>query len=49
MSTYYTKSHEYITLSGKTGKIGVTDFAQTQLGDVVFVELPEVGEAYAKG
>lgn len=50
MSTIrYTKDHEYIRVEGDTGVIGITDYAQTQLGDVVFVELPPVGKAVAKG
>ncbi len=39
----YTKEHEWIKVEGNIGIIGITDFAQDQLGDVVFVELPEVG------
>ncbi len=45
----YTKDHEYISLDGDTGTVGITDYAQSQLGDVVFVELPEVGKTLAKG
>ncbi len=45
----YTKDHEYISIDGDTGTIGITDYAQSQLGDVVFVELPEVGKTLAKG
>ena len=45
----YTKDHEWITVSGTRGKVGITDYAQKQLGDVVFVELPEVGRAVAQG
>jgi glycine cleavage system H protein len=41
----YTKEHEWIALSGSRGRVGITDYAQKQLGDVVFVELPEVGRA----
>jgi len=40
---YYTKDHEWIRLDGDVGTIGITDFAQKQLGDVVYVELPEPG------
>jgi len=40
---YYTKDHEWIKTEGDTAVVGITDFAQKQLGDVVFVELPEVG------
>ena len=39
----YTKTHEWITVEGKRATIGITDFAQSQLGDVVFLELPAVG------
>lgn len=40
----YTKEHEWIKVQGDTATVGITDFAQNQLGDVVFVELPEVGD-----
>ena len=49
MTTRYTKDHEYIRLEGDTGIVGITDYAQSQLGDVVYVELPTVGKAVAKG
>lgn len=49
MSTRYTKDHEYIRVEGDTGVVGITDYAQQQLGDVVYVELPTVGKAIAKG
>ena len=49
MATYYTPEHEYINVEGDIGTIGITDFAQSQLGDVVYVELPEVGDTLAKG
>ncbi len=39
----YAKSHEYVHVEGDTGTIGITDYAQKELGDVVFVELPQVG------
>src|SRR5918992_4624314 len=45
----YTKDHEYVRVEGDTGVVGITDYAQEQLGDVVYVELPEVGRAVAKG
>nr|CCA14393.1 glycine cleavage system H protein putative [Albugo laibachii Nc14] len=48
-STYYTPQHEYIKVEGKVGTIGITDFAQNSLGDVVYVELPSVGETFSKG
>jgi len=45
----YTKDHEWIRISSDTADIGITDFAQEQLGDVVFVELPEVGRRLTAG
>ena len=48
MTTRYTKDHEYIRLEGDTGTVGITDYAQSQLGDVVFVELPKVGRSLKK-
>jgi glycine cleavage system H protein len=45
----YTKDHEWIDLSGDTGKVGITDYAQQQLGDVVYMELPEVGAKLKQG
>jgi glycine cleavage system H protein len=45
----YTKDHEYVSVDGDTGTVGITDYAQGQLGDVVFVELPEVGKQLAQG
>ncbi|MDU0340802.1 glycine cleavage system protein GcvH [Bosea rubneri] len=47
--TRYTKDHEYIRVEGDTGTVGISDFAQGQLGDVVFVELPAIGKTLAKG
>jgi len=41
---YYTKDHEWVKLEGNLARIGVTDYAQKQLGDVVYVELPEIGK-----
>ena len=49
MTTRYTKDHEYIRIDGETGVVGITDYAQQQLGDVVYVELPAVGKAVEKG
>ncbi|MFO1184332.1 MAG: glycine cleavage system protein GcvH [Bauldia sp.] len=49
MPTRYTKDHEWIRAEGGTATIGITNYAQTQLGDVVFVELPEVGKKLKKG
>ena len=45
----YTKDHEWIDISGDRGTVGITDHAQQQLGDVVYVELPEVGAALKAG
>jgi glycine cleavage system H protein len=45
----YTKDHEWVSVSGNRGKVGVTDYAQKQLGDVVFVEVPEVGRTVTQG
>jgi glycine cleavage system H protein len=45
----YTKDHEWIALAGEKGKVGITDYAQAQLGDVVYVELPEVGARLKQG
>jgi len=42
---HYTKAHEWVKVEGDRGRIGITDFAQSQLGDVVFAELPQVGRA----
>jgi len=43
MTVYYTKEHEWVRVDGDTATVGITDFAQGQLGDVVFVEVPEAG------
>jgi glycine cleavage system H protein len=45
----YTKDHEWVELSGDSGKVGITDYAQQQLGDVVYMELPEVGAKLKQG
>lgn len=45
----YTKDHEWIRISGDTAEVGITDYAQQQLGDVVYVELPEPGRKIAAG
>ncbi|WP_262031145.1 glycine cleavage system protein GcvH [Microvirga sp. Mcv34] len=49
MTTRYTKDHEYIRIEGDAGIVGISDYAQSQLGDVVFVELPSVGKSLSKG
>ncbi len=45
----YTKDHEWVRLSGAEARIGITDYAQKQLGDVVYLELPDVGRAVKQG
>ena len=45
----YTKEHEWVRVDGGTGIVGITDFAQQQLGDVVYVELPDVGATIKQG
>jgi glycine cleavage system H protein len=49
MSVYYTKEHEWIAVEGDTATVGITDFAQSQLGDIVFVEVPAAGTHVTKG
>ncbi|GLT00980.1 glycine cleavage system H protein [Sphingobium jiangsuense] len=49
MSRYFTQEHEWIDVDGEIATVGITDFAQGQLGDIVFVELPEKGRKVAKG
>ncbi len=49
MARYYTKEHEWLDVTGDVATVGITDHAQEQLGDVVFVELPSVGTTVAKG
>jgi len=49
MAVKYTKDHEWIKVEGDTATIGITNHAQEQLGDVVFVELPKIGKAVKKG
>jgi glycine cleavage system H protein len=45
----YTKEHEWIQIDGAVGTVGITDYAQNSLGDIVFVELPKVGDAVEAG
>jgi glycine cleavage system H protein len=45
----YTKDHEWIRIDGSDATVGITDFAQDQLGDIVYVELPEIGRRVTKG
>lgn len=49
MPRYFTDEHEWIDVEGDTATVGITDYAQGQLGDIVFVELPESGAQVAKG
>jgi glycine cleavage system H protein len=49
MATRYTKDHEWISVDGDVGTVGITKYAQEQLGDIVFVELPAVGKAITRG
>lgn len=48
MTTLFTEDHEWISVDGDVATIGITDYAQSQLGDVVFVELPKIGRALKK-
>lgn len=49
MTLYFTKDHEWLSVDGDTATVGITDYAQAQLGDVVYVELPPVGKQLTKG
>lgn len=49
MNRHFTEDHEWIELAGDVGTIGITDYAQGQLGDITFVELPAVGQVVKKG
>jgi glycine cleavage system H protein len=49
MSVYYTKEHEWVRVEGDTGIVGITDYAQGQLGDIVYVETPEAGRQVSRG
>jgi len=49
MSRYFTEDHEWIEVDGETATIGITDYAQEQLGDIVFAEVPATGAELAKG
>jgi glycine cleavage system H protein len=48
-ATYFTKDHEWIRIEGLEGTVGITDYAQKQLGDIVYVELPETGKKLTQG
>lgn len=45
----FTEDHEWIEVNGDVGRVGITDHAQSELGDIVYVELPEVGASFAQG
>ena len=45
----YTREHEWVQMSGSDARVGITEYAQKQLGDVVYLELPEVGRTFSKG
>lgn len=49
MTRYFTQDHEWIDVDGDVGTVGITDFAQSQLGDITFVELPDAGRSLSKG
>ena len=49
MSTFYSEDHEWIKVDGEIGTVGISDYAQNALGDIVFVELPDFGASFAKG
>jgi glycine cleavage system H protein len=49
MTRYFTSEHEWIDVDGDVATVGITDYAQSQLGDVVFVEVPDVGKSVGKG
>ncbi len=49
MSRYFTEDHEWIDVDGDIGTVGISDYAQSQLGDIVFVEVPDAGRALGKG
>jgi len=49
MSRYFTEDHEWVDVDGDTGTVGISDYAQSQLGDIVFVDVPEEGKELTKG
>ncbi len=49
MSRYFTEDHEWVDVEGDIGTVGITEYAQGQLGDIVFVELPDEGKTFDKG
>lgn len=48
-TTYFTPTHEYLTVDGEYGFVGITDYAQKALGNVVYVDMPEVGDEFSEG
>ena len=48
-NVYFTKQHEWIRIDGDVGTVGISDYAQDSLGDIVYVELPEIGAAFESG
>ncbi len=49
MSRYFTQDHEWVDVDGDVGTVGISEYAQSQLGDVVFVDVPEAGKTLTKG
>jgi len=49
MSRYFTEDHEWVDVDGDVGIVGITEYAQSQLGDIVFVDVPEAGKQLGKG
>jgi glycine cleavage system H protein len=49
MSRYFTEDHEWVDVDGDVGTVGISEYAQSQLGDIVFVDVPEEGKALTKG
>eukprot|EP01037_Dinobryon_pediforme_P043052 gene43052-53820_t len=49
MSRYFTEDHEWVDVDGDIGTVGISEYAQSQLGDIVFVDVPEEGKALTKG
>lgn len=49
MSRYFTRDHEWVEVEGNTATVGISDYAQAQLGDITYVEAPEIGKALSKG
>ncbi|TCP71353.1 glycine cleavage system protein GcvH [Sphingomonas sp. PP-CE-1G-424] len=49
MSRYFTQDHEWVDVDGDIGTVGISEYAQSQLGDVVFVDVPEAGKTLSKG